>query len=293
MVLFQTIDLNPFFKNILQSLQRSQFVISVAAFFFGTEYFYVIGSHSLPHYPIFLLSSTLAYYNIHRVYTLSNARAPYINANGENYRTKSQNSIWLAAIGCMISGAILIKQEWYLDPSFYFPIAVSIIYTFPFLSFNLRNYHLTKVIWVGVVWAWCASIIPYCMSPQGDSIFLLLFFCERLLLIIALTIPFDFRDKIFDLHHDQKNLSQKYSEDELKSYISILLLISQMCVFLLWMNNSYGVNTAIFLYIFYYYLHHILINHRWADQPSSFFTLRLDSMIILHAVIINISRSWY
>ncbi len=75
---------------------------------------------------------------------------------------------------------------------------ISLLYTLPLFSEKrrLRDYHYIKIILISFVWAYIATLPLYLNGAQWNG--LGLYFSEKFLFILAITLPFDIRDLEID-----------------------------------------------------------------------------------------------
>ncbi len=76
---------------------------------------------------------------------------------------------------------------------------VTFFYAVPFIRHkNLRNFSGLKIFVVAVVWAGVTVIVPMVASEVPISLDILLTFFQRVLIVVALILPFEIRDVPYD-----------------------------------------------------------------------------------------------
>lgn len=90
-----------------------------------------------------------------------------------------------------------IKLIAWLIPAAILGIGYSLPIIPPFKK-RLREYGLLKIIWIGLVWGWVTAFIPSWYLSGIPLDLAIIQAIERALFIIAITIPFDIRDRYLD-----------------------------------------------------------------------------------------------
>jgi len=75
---------------------------------------------------------------------------------------------------------------------------ISLLYTLPILSKNkrLRDFHYIKILLICIVWAYIATLPLYMSGVTFNRLWL--YFLEKFIFILAITLPFDIRDLEID-----------------------------------------------------------------------------------------------
>ena len=111
---------------------------------------------------------------------------------------------------------------------------LTLLYAIPFLSGfkkNLRNISHLKIIIIALVWAGTTVLLPILDSNKAIDFKIFLFFIQRFLIVIVLTLPFDIRDMRFDAISLQ-TIPQKIGVKKTKKLGLTLLLFSLIIEFL-------------------------------------------------------------
>ncbi len=109
-------------------------------------------------------------------------------------------------------------------------------YAVPFVrSKNLRNLSGIKIFVVAFVWAGVTVVVPYVASGGMTTVDVLLSFLQRMLIVVALILPFEIRDVSFDGFH-LKTLPQQLGVRNTKLIGGGVLLCGYLLEF--FKNNS-------------------------------------------------------
>ncbi|MDG2194578.1 MAG: hypothetical protein P8K77_07000 [Polaribacter sp.] len=115
-------------------------------------------------------------------------------------------------------------------------LILTLLYEIPFLrkkKINLRNVGALKIVLIGLVWAGVTTLLPLMAAKNNFDTSVLLFFLQRFLWIVVLTIPFDIRDVQFDEDH-LKTIPQILGIENTKKLGFVLLLVALVLEFNLW-----------------------------------------------------------
>lgn len=158
-------------------------------------------------YAIFLLSSTVFTYSIHRIIGMNKVRK-FENQGRFAVISKFRNHIITYAI---LGGLACIYMYFGFSYSrmklLFLAGVISILYTLPIFgkSMRLRDFSFIKIFLIAFVWAVVTESIP--LYESGVEIKTIIFlFLERVAFFIAITIPFDLRDLEVDLTNNVKTL---------------------------------------------------------------------------------------
>jgi len=119
---------------------------------------------------------------------------------------------------------------------YFIPFGIlTLLYGLPFLSGfkkNLRNSAHLKIIIIALVWAGTTVLLPILNSGQEFTLTHVMYFLQRFLIVIVLTLPFDIRDMQFDAISLQ-TIPQKIGIKKTKRLGLILLVFALVIEFLL------------------------------------------------------------
>ncbi len=167
--------------------------LAVAAFSGVTLHFYAPGvsTAQILHLSFFMFTGTVTGYNFIR----------FGNYFGQREKSKSARlkAIILVTLLCAIAFAYFAFQmPWQVLASTALFGVLTIMYALPLANKTLRSITGLKIIVIAVVWAGVTVIIP-AQYIQVFNTDIVLEFIQRLLFVIALTIPFEIRDLRGDL----------------------------------------------------------------------------------------------
>jgi len=184
--------------------------------------------------------------------------------------TKSMRLIQLFSFVCF---CFLCYYAWRLPAEtllYFVPLALlTLLYAVPFLAGfqkNLREISYLKIFVVAAVWSGVTVIIP--LSVTGYHIVdssLIVLFIQRMLFVVALTLPFEIRDMRLDFKN-VKTLPQKIGIESTKKVGFVLLLFALTFEFLITNSNS---NRNIFLTICFILLIFLM---RSKENQSKFYS---------------------
>ncbi|WP_310992797.1 hypothetical protein [Aequorivita marina] len=104
-------------------------------------------------------------------------------------------------------------------------------YAVPFIRHkNLRNFSGVKIFVVGFVWAGVSVIVPFVASKTPISGDVMLTFFQRILIVVALILPFEIRDVPYD-SLNLKTLPQQFGICNTKILGEFILLLCFVCEF--------------------------------------------------------------
>lgn len=189
-------------------------------------------------YLFIIFFATLFEYNLHRLITvLTNKEA----LNSEKHRWVRENlkSFYVLVFFSMTGFgivALLAKPEVLITLA---PFAlITIFYSVPVFrnkkhNFRLREIPYLKLFLIALVWSATTILLPVVQSANTfNNMHIAIMLTERFFFILAITIPFDIRDKEADLHEGLKTFPILLTEKRamLIAYISLAVFF-QISVF--------------------------------------------------------------
>ncbi|MDA8693522.1 hypothetical protein N9L92_05605 [Saprospiraceae bacterium] len=255
-----------FIKSIVDLYIYSSIHVAIVATLFCAETFFFICHEIDILYLGIVFFSTLFMYSLHRIIGISKVKAEYIEGRYKiilKFKTHLKLYAFIALIGIIF--CLAYSSLSYL--LFMVPLGIiSLLYAIPFLSGKrrLRDVSFIKIFLIGFVWS-AISIAPIALSGQAvEWTVLSLVAVEKLIYIIAITIPFDIRDV---------NIDQSLTTQTIPHSIGI-----KKSYFL-----TYGL---IILALAVYYVAAIVSN-----QPSTIQYLIAASIVSLIAVLISKNKT--
>ena len=222
-------------------------------------------------YLCFLFCGTNVIYNAHRIIGL---KVFIKNQNSSRFKKVMlyQKPIIVLVTVCSVIGIYSFIQIIELL-SFCFLIAIlaSAFYVIPFYKFTrLRDFPFIKIFLIAICW----TILCYAI-PIEDPDYLLLI--ERLLFMIAITIPFDIRDQETDKVSNTRTLVSWLGAEVAKKLAVFLSLAA--CILLILFINNYS--KLVIFYLLFYCLTCILVYKSSTNKADHYFSGYLDGLIIL------------
>lgn len=187
-------------------------------------------------YLFIIFFATLFEYNLHRLITvLTNKEA--LNSEKHSWVRENLQSFYMLVF-FSVTGfgivALLAKTEVLITLT---PFAlITIFYSVPVFEskkhlFRLREIPYLKIFLIAIVWSSTTILLPVVQSGNTfDKVHVTTMLAERFFFILAITIPFDIRDKEADQHAGLKTFPLLLNEERamIISYLSLIafLLIS-------------------------------------------------------------------
>lgn len=206
------------FFSVLDFLLFSNIFIAVCAVAQGLVTYYLLGLPADRYVLAFLFFATLITYNLSVLLTKPEEpqQSPFKRIQWFFEHHRLMISITMIAVLCIIPLALLyLSMQAKLLMGFVGIIALA--YNFPFLTLShqkisLRNLPVIKLFLIAFVWSISCVLLPIVEleSNYGISIPLvetLLLLAQRMLLICAITIPFDIRDLFQDKIYELKTIT--------------------------------------------------------------------------------------
>ena len=147
-------------------------------------------------YALLLFGATVSFYGFHRLYGLRK-QLPHVREPRwwAVYRLRRViAALVLAGLVATLYLAAQLPREWLWRLAV--PGAVSALYAVPLLrGVRLRDSGRLKALWLSVGWVWLCVYVPLDATGATPAYALL---GERLCFLLALTLPFDYRDVAHD-----------------------------------------------------------------------------------------------
>lgn len=272
--------------SILNFYIYSSIHISITATLFVAEtYFFVCQEIDL-FYLGLVFCSTLFIYSVHRIIGISKISKGLIEGR-YSIILKYKSHLKVYAAVSIIGLLYFLSQTSLTNLYFLIPLGVmSMMYTLPLLSNQrrLRDYHYIKIFLIAIVWAGIA-IGP--MLTNGHSILLvilLILFLEKIIYIIAITLPFDIRDIDIDKSLITKTIPQSIGKKKTYLWIYALLILG----FASYAVSSFMDNQAsVIPYILMAYLLSLIAVYASKGKSSDYlYSGLLDGIIGIRSVVV-------
>lgn len=229
------------------------------------------------NYLALVFCSTILIYSIHRIVGIK--RLESYSQEGRfaiisKYRLHIGLYIVLSSIGL---GLALTMSDLALIIQLIPVGIISFLYTLPILTQNkrLRDFHYIKIFLIAIVWAYVASL-PLLSAPFS-ALHLGLYFLEKLLFILAITLPFDIRDLEIDGYGDLKTIPSVMGKTATYRLVYLLLGIGSLAL-----GYSYGGLLSIAIYG----LTGIAIWASRGKESDYYYSGLLDGTLIMRGVLV-------
>lgn len=279
--------------SVLDFLLFSNIFIAICAVAQGLVTYYLLGLPADRYVLAFLFFATLITYNISVLLTKpeepEKSQFKRISWFFEHHRLMI--SITLIAVLCIVPLALLyLSMQAKLLMGFVGVIAVA--YNFPFLTIDqkkisLRNLPVIKLFLIAFVWSISCVLLPivelesnYGIGiPLGETLLLL---AQRLLLICAITIPFDIRDLFQDKIYELKTITVNSWEKKAWIFCQALLVLFLVLLVVF----AKGINLNVIGLTLTVILTGWLIFKAQHQKNEYYYFLILDGMMVLQCVVL-------
>ena len=277
-----------FIEKIVDLILYGNFFISLGAGLLTWQAEAIFfGKHQSPTaYPWLVFSGTLLVYAMHRIIGFGIIERTIVNRRLSIIRQfESHIKIYatLALVGVIYFAAQLPSETYIL---LIIPAIIAGLYITPILTDGrLRDLPFIKVFLVGLVWAWTTALIPTWSSLSESTIPPILYSIEKMLFIIAITIPFDIRDLEVDRLQNIKTLPLIFGIRFSLITSFLLLMVSMFIAFYLWWSGLYSLADCIGTTLSYL-ITVVLVSFASPKRHEYYFSAVLDGTIILQAIIV-------
>ncbi|MDX1477724.1 MAG: hypothetical protein R3301_08435 [Saprospiraceae bacterium] len=196
----------------------------------------------LDGYTLFVLSSTLVLYSVHRLVGMRRVQAfAHLGrfAVIRQYRSHILFYGVCAAIAAVALAFQLPLRTWIF---LCLPVAISAAYVLPVKpgGLRLRDIPLIKIFLIAASWSLITTTVPL-LHQHYTGNHLAMIFAERFLFVVAITIPFDIRDYPVDQQSRLTTLPHVMGIRASKLLALILLGLSFVSVLILCRTGAYDV----------------------------------------------------
>ncbi len=254
--------------------------ISVCAALFSSGAFTLFHQEINFIYVGFVGISTLFGYNLHRLCGIE--FSIYEGTPRHDVFRKYYSSGFIATAAAGIGSLVL----WlFLDNPYKIGTSllgsITLLYIVPFKEFRLRNVAFLKIGLVGFCWMGI-FLLPCMIDSSLSARSLVCLGIEKISFIIALTIPFDWRDKELDKLLKVQTLGT-ISEAKARLLMTMLIIIAILSLMMLAYYQVYSLIIVVLLTMVY--IVQFLITKSFKLQKERFYLLFLDGFIGLHGII--------
>lgn len=254
-------------------------------------------------FSVFLFSSTIFTYSIHRIIGMQKVSAFAHQGRFAIISQYRSHIILYALISSAVCGYVFLQfsqmRILYLGGAG----LISILYTLPIFgeTRRLRDFAFIKIFLIAIVWSFVTESISL-IEAQVDSHVIVLLFVERFFFFIGITIPFDIRDSAVDRSNNVATLATRMSLRQASllslTCVSISIVVTVMLSF---MGNMplHAALSSVLAYVLTAILIWIVLNKNQKRQdtnnsrtPSSendyLFTGLIDGTIMLPFICLHI-----
>lgn len=232
-------------------------------------------------YSLFVFGATLFTYNFQRLIKVSFEKNKKVSPRNFWISTHQIQLKLLSFLGLILTSVLyftyLFKWKTLL---LLIPLGIiSVLYAIRFMqNKNLREIPYLKIHLIALVWSSACVLLPS-LNTKMDLKYILSLNVSVYLYILAITIPFDIRDLIFD-KQSQKTIPQVHGVERAK-YIASTLLMASLVLIL--SSVTFELLTLILL-IFAYCVQLILILRTNENRKELYFSGYIDGCIVLLAL---------
>jgi len=262
-------------KNYLKALGNfylySSLNISLVAALFTLESYLLFSCPVDWNYILFIFCSTMCLYSMHRIVGMQKVKAFEDQGRYKVIKKYKWHIIVYLIISCLVAAYCffhlsLTTQVWLLVPSI-----LAIAYSLPIFGNGnrLRDFNYIKIFLIGLVWSSLCFLVPMCTNESlviqlelKPLLWLLLI--ERVLFMIAITIPFDIRDQEVDGAIGVQTLIHKFGSSGAKKIAIGMLGLALLLILFLSFSGLISIQYFLSL-ILSYILAAVLI---WLADPK-------------------------
>lgn len=277
-------------RSVINLLFYGNFWIAACALTMTMQTHYLLtGAAVLDIYAVFVGSSTLMLYALHRIIGLDKVRE-FTNRGRyfviEKYKKHILFYALVSGLGATICFFLL---DFEMQILLVLPSLLSLGYVIPFLKGKkrLRDLNHIKIYLIALVWAWITVILPiYQLENVFDQpLRNTLMFIERALFIFVITLPFDIRDLQIDQHTKVQTIPSKIGIPKTKRVSFIILMLIMVCISISYKNGFYDLPTYLALGISVGTAT-LLVNVCDRQEHDYFFTGLVDGTMLFQFVLI-------
>ncbi len=170
--------------------------------------------------------------------------------------------------------------------------SIGLGYILPFLTGGrrLRDLGWTKILMIGWSWGWLTAFIPMWYFAHEPLAMSVIAGIERMLFIIAITIPFEIRDLQVDRAIGVVTLPEKFGRKNTTRITAVLLLIILLLSALLsfqYFNIPYFASMTILCLLTWW-----IVRKSWDTGDDYFFGGLTDGLMIFALLLYQVFQIW-
>ena len=241
-------------------------------------------SSALFCYALLVFAAGVSFYSFHRLYSLWKV-LPHLREERWRVIFGYQRLLFaLVPLGVIVAAVcfVFLPRHWQIQTII--PAIVSAAYALPLVrGKRMRDFGAGKVIWLSIGWVWLCTLVPF--AAGGDVPKLLV--AERLCFLVALTLPFDYRDLAHDATEGVRTLPQILGRQGCR-VVSLVLLFAGIGLLLLHDVDGYDELAGHIVLLVQYVLTLPLVFVAYRTRPLHhlYYGSVLDGLLLLPAVLI-------
>lgn len=266
-------------------------VVCALAAVYLNNFYHPQESHIGYEYYLFIASGTFIIYNVHRLLSVIKIAERGFELKGR-YIIISNLKPWYylsSALALPACAFAYLKLDTSIQALLMLPAVVAVLYVSPIFPSHkrLRDYNFLKIFMIAFCWAWLCTYIP--LRLQGLP-FKEVLGIEKFFFILAITLPFDFRDLDLDTRQTVKTLVS-YLGYKRSMALAILLLFSSLII--MWIVTMYlSVVEEVVFYgmLLAYFIISPLLAKAFKPHSDYYYTFLIDgSFLILSSCVVLVN----
>jgi 4-hydroxybenzoate polyprenyltransferase len=240
----------------------------------------------------FVFFSTLLVYNLHKSLSLLRGQTPgavWELVTSSQLTPGARLLIYSGSIGAAVSFCFLLTAQQLLVAGL---ACVTLAYSFPILKINnsrrrIRELFFIKVLVISGVWSLVTVLLPVLGSHFSSASFWMLF-CERILFVFAITIPFEIRDVEQEKKWGNKTLPVVLGPERSKTLAFILVALFSLLAGIHYLVYPPTVPALAFAMFLSAVSAVIVIYHTHENQNNLYYKLYVDGTMMLQYIFVTL-----
>ncbi len=282
-------------KSLLEKITNlvlyGNFWIAGCALFMSVQtQFLLIGRFIPVPVFVFIFSSTLFLYAIHRIVGLEKVKAFNEKGRYQVIANFKYHILFYAVTAGVLALLLFFYLSWQSQLGLLLIGGISFAYVLPFMAGRkrLRDLNYIKVFAIALTWPLVTILLPAFEMGVEQSLLTWILLAEKFFFILAITLPFDIRDLQVDLHTKVKTIPNQIGAVK-TTLLAIVFLGISFSIFSaglffslvsFWVWLSYFLATCITGFLIY---------HAPKVNNDYYFTGLLDGTMILQSILIIVA----
>ena len=258
--------------------------IGLCALYFCMEYARLAGGQIDYSYFLFVGTSTVTLYLIHRYIGLAKVTAA--KSIDSRYESISKVVPYYPFLGLLFGGLtiyFLLRVGLGIIPALLIPMVISVLYVIPFMrgGRRLRDISYLKIFLIALTWTWFSM---WYLVGKLDASLLSLITLEHFIFMLGITLPFDIRDIAIDSKDGVSTIATHLGKPKTIKLARLLLAISYgLTLVILYLIGSgtaayIGYSTLILGLL-------LMVNINYSYRRDVYLTGLLDGAILVKGLI--------